>query len=223
MVNILPIFGRDKEKNTILCFLKHAEIIEQMTGPLQEAVDSTFKKKKDFKLVMKKAKEIKALEKEADIIRRQTATLLYEGAFLPVMRSRFYDLSSRTDNVADTIKNVANLLHYLKDKKISNNLAAILHKLGENAAKASTLVKPALQALFENKKEVHQIVDKIKELEEESDIHQRELFDKILFDKKMNPVTVQIIGWIGHRLSKVCDDSKKVSDTIILLKIMGVA
>lgn len=222
-LKILPVFGRDKEKDTVQWFLKHADIIEKMSAPLQEAVDATFGKKKDFKLVVEKAEEISRLEKKADVARRKTASLLYEGAFLPVMRSRFYDLSGRTDNVADAIKNVANMLHYLEGKKVSDSLVVIFYKLGENAIKAAVLVKPALQALFDNKKELHSLVDKIKSLEEESDTYQKYLFDKIFFDKKMNPVTVQIIGWVGHGLSEVCDEAKRVCDTMILLEIMGVA
>jgi len=49
------------------------------------------------------------------------------------------------------------------------------------------------------------------------------MFDRILFDKKMKPVTVQVVGWIGHGLSEVCDEAKHVSDTMSLLKIMRIA
>lgn len=221
-LNILPIFGRDKEKDTVKWFLKHAEIIQQMAAPLQEILNATFKKK-DFKLVEEKSKEINSLEKEADKARRTTATLLYEGAFLPVMRSRLYGLSGRMDDVADAIKNVCNMLHYLKGKKVPEHTITVLLKLGDNASKAAELVKPALQALFDNDPEFTKIINKIKDLEEKSDLYQREMFDRILFDRNMNPVTVQIIGWIGHSLSEVCDDAKHVSDTMTLLRIMKVA
>lgn len=221
-LKILPLFGRNKEKETVQLFLKHVEIVKKMSEPLKEAVKLTFEKKK-FKLVSEKAEEIKALEKKADIIRRKTAVLLYEGAFLPVMRSRLYDLSGRIDNVADTINNVATTLHYLKDKKVSSDVSKIIGKLADNASKCADLVQPALKALFDNKPEFQSLNDKITSLEQNSDIYQREMFDKILFDKKMNPVTIQIIGWIGHTLSEVCDEAKHVSDTMALLKIMGLA
>lgn len=221
-LNILPIFGRDKEKDVVKWFLKHAEVVQEMAKPLQEAVNATFKTGK-FKLVVEKSEELNELEKKADQARRKTATLLYEGAFLPVMRSRLYDLSGRLDNVADTIKNVANMFHYLKDKKVPRYLTEILHKLGDNAAKSAELMGPALQALFDNKPEFQGLNDKIKNLEEKSDIYQREVFDRILFDKKLKPVTVQIVGWIGHTLSEVCDEAKHVSDTMVLLRLMKVA
>ena len=75
-LRILPVFGRNKEKETVALFRKHANIIGKMSKPLQEAVDAAFKKK-DFKLVLKKADEIDKLEKEADATRKDTATLLY--------------------------------------------------------------------------------------------------------------------------------------------------
>jgi len=221
-LNILPIFGRDKEKDAVKWFLRHAEIIEGMSKPLQEILDAAFKKK-DFKLVEEKAKEINNLEKEADKARRTTAALLYEGAFLPIMRSRLYGLSGRIDDVADSIKNVSNMLHYLKGKKVNPGTVSILVKLGDNAVKVASLLLPTLQALFDNTQDFTNLVAKIKNLEEQSDIYQREMFDRILFDKSMNPVTVQIISWIGHSLSEVCDNAKHVSDTMTLLKIMKVA
>ncbi len=149
--------------------------------------------------------------------------MLYEGAFLPVMRSRLYDLSGRLDNVADAIKNVANMLGYLKGRKVPKGIMDVLEELSENACKSAELMEPALEALFERKPEFQSLNDKIKDLEEKSDIYQREMFDRILFDKKLKPVTVQIIGWIGHGLSEVCDEAKHVSDTMSLLRIMEIA
>lgn len=221
-LNILPIFGRDKEKEAVKWFLTHAEVVGRMSRPLQEILDAAFKKK-DFKLVDEKFNEINLLEKEADKARRTTAALLYEGAFLPTMRSRLYGLSGRMDDVADSIKNVSNMLHYLKGKKINPATITILLKLGDNACKASELMLPTLKALFDNTEEFRNLVSRIKNLEEQSDIYQREMFDRILFDKSMNPVTVQIISWVGHSLSEVCDSAKHVSDTMTLLRIMKVA
>ena len=221
-LRILPLFGRNKEKETVQLFLEHVDIVKKMSDPLKEAVKLTFEEKK-FKLVSKKAEEIKALEKKADAVRKKTAVLLYEGAFLPVVRSRLYDLSGRIDNVCDKINNVANTLHYLKDKKVSSNVTNIISKLADNASRSAELIQPALKALFDNKPEFQSLNDKISHLEQKSDIYQREMFDKILFDKKMNPVTIHIIGWVGHTLSEVCDEAKHVSDTMSLLKIMGLA
>jgi len=221
-LKILPIFGRDKEKETVQWFLKHVDVVQKMSKPLEEAVYATFKKK-DFKLVAEKSKELNELEKKADVARKKTAALLYEGAFLPVMRSRLYDLSGRIDNVADAIKNAANMLGYLKEKKVPKPLIDILLRLGDNAAKVAELINPALQALFDNKPEFQGLSEKIKNLEEKSDIYQSEMFDRILFDNTMKPITIQIIGWIGHALSEVCDEAKHVSDTMSLLRIMKVA
>lgn len=221
-LNILPFFGRDKEKETVNWFLKHAETIQNMAKPLSEILDAAFKKK-DFELVIEKFKEINNLEKEADNARRTTAALLYEGAFLPTMRSRLYGLSGRMDDIADAIKNVCNMLHYLKGKKVPSSTVDILLKLGDNAVKAAGLTKLTLQALFDNKPEFTTLSNQIKDLEEKSDLYQREMFDRIFFDKNMNPVTVQIIGWVGHSLSEVCDNAKHAVDTMTLLKIMKVA
>ncbi len=221
-LNILPFFGRDKEKETVKWFLKHAETIQSMAKPLSEILDAAFKKK-DFELVIEKFKEINTLEKEADKARRTTAALLYEGAFLPTMRSRLYGLSGRMDDIADAIKNVCNMLHYLKGKKVPPGTVEILLKLGDNAVKAAGLTKLILQALFDNKPEFTTLSNQIKDLEEKSDLYQREMFDRIFFDRNMNPVTVQIVGWVGHSLSEVCDNAKHSVDTMTLLKIMKIA
>ncbi|MBL7100733.1 MAG: DUF47 family protein [Nanoarchaeota archaeon] len=222
-LKILPVFGRDKEKEVVKLFLKHVEIVEKMALPLQETVDATFKDK-NFNLVAEKSKEIWVLERNADIVRKKTATLLYEGAFLPMMRSRLYDFSGRIDDVADTIQDAVNIFHYLKGKKIPINLFKSLHKLGETASKSARLIKPCLQAMFDNKKEeFDKLVGKIKATESEADRYKRELFETILFDKKMDPITVQILMWIGKELSGISDGAKRVSDTMVLLRVMNVA
>ncbi|MBU4501491.1 MAG: DUF47 family protein, partial [Nanoarchaeota archaeon] len=71
-LKILPFFGRDKEKETVKLFLKHTDIIDEMCGPLKEAIDTAFKKK-DFKKVRELSKHISVLEKKGDVTRRRTA------------------------------------------------------------------------------------------------------------------------------------------------------
>jgi len=221
-LKILPFFGRDKEKETLALFRKHAEVIASMSKPLQEAVDAAFKKK-DFELTEERCKELNKLEKEADFIRKKTAAMLYAGAFLPMMRSRLYDFSGRLDDVADTIQDAANLLHYMKGKKIPKEFIDILHKLGQTAAKSASMIKPAIEALFENKKNFDRLMNDIKTIESEADHYERELFNKLFFKKNMDATAMHVMSWVGIELSKVADKMKKVSDTMVLVKIMNVA
>ncbi len=221
-LHILPIIGRDKEKETVKWFLKHAELIEKIGEPLKQAIDFAFLKK-DFEKVEKLCEEINALEKEADIARQKTASLLYAGAFLPVMRSRFYDLSGRLDNVADTVQDAANILHHMKGRKIPKEVIKLICNLGEEAAKSTQLVKPALKALFNSQKNFNKLVEEIKIIEGRADKYEHQLLEIIFSDKKIEAVTVSIIKWISKELSFICDSAKHVSDTMCLLKIMNVA
>jgi hypothetical protein len=104
-------------KSPIAKFFSEHEIdsiIKEMSDIFRALCSAAFDEK-DFAHVETYADKVSNMEKDADVARRKTAALLYEGAFLPVMRSRLYDLSGRIDNVADTMKNVANMLHYLRE------------------------------------------------------------------------------------------------------------
>ncbi|MCG2718731.1 MAG: DUF47 family protein [Nanoarchaeota archaeon] len=221
-LKILPFFGRDKEKETVKLFLKHTDIIDEMCGPLKEAIDTAFKKK-DFKKVRELSKHISVLEKKGDVTRRRTAAMLYSGAFLPMTRSRLYDFSGRIDDVADAIQDAANLLHYIEKKKVPKEYIKLLHQLGETAAECAKLIKPAMDALFQNQQNFSKYVEDIKKLESKADYYERTLFDDLFFNKKVDPLAMHILSWVARELSRIADKAKQVSDTMVLIKIMNVA
>jgi len=221
-LKILPFVGRDKEKDTVSLFLKHADIIDEMCDPLKEAVDMAFHKK-DFKKVRELSKEVHDLEKKGDVIRRKTAAKLYAGAFLPMTRSRLYDFSGRVDDVADTIQDAANLLHYMEKKKIPKEYVDIIHKLAETSTECAKLIKPAMNALFKNQQNFSKYVEDIKKLESKADNYERILFDDLFFNKKVDSLSMHIISFTVREFSKISDKAKKVSDTMVLINIMNVS
>jgi len=58
--------------------------------------------------------DVKELEREADIIRREVISRIYDGAFLPYLRPSLCKLTELVDNVFDFLKDAAYLYQILK-------------------------------------------------------------------------------------------------------------
>ncbi len=64
----------------------------------------------DMDLAAEKAIRIKALEREADVLKRQAREVLHQGAFLPQIRSDMHNLVELVDGIAGIGEEVAKFL-----------------------------------------------------------------------------------------------------------------
>lgn len=87
-----------KEQNVINNIKKHIKILLRASYIFRDAVD-----KRD-RVIMS---EIPELEREADIIRRELITEIYEGAFLPFLRPNIFRLVEIVDEAINVIKNAS--------------------------------------------------------------------------------------------------------------------
>ena len=217
---ILPIFGSKNEVKILELIKKHLSLIREANVEFLKVADAAFKKK--FDLVLSGAKTIDDIEKQADLIKKEVEKELYGGAFLPATRSNLYTIIEREDQVCNQIQNVANMFIYLKKRKPNNEISEIFKKLVQEASSSiNSLDKIAGSLLLENKKDISKEMEEMKRVEKNADLIQRRLFDELLLsNKKMDPISVDFFGNLGHSLSEICDEVKHTCDFVALVFIL---
>ena len=215
----LPLFGQDKEKETVELLVQQVQAIRSTMDVFKELMDQL--RSKNFKKVREKIQDVKDHEQECDAIRHNIATALFEGAFLPGMRSQLNTLSDQLDDVADSIENAANMSPYFEVHKPSKVMFDTFDRLTHEADKSIIALDAVLHSLL-NKEPDDLFTGKFKKMkiaEEACDQIQREVFDLVYMDKKMDPVLVQLAGNFAHMLSTVADSVECACDTMTSIKM----
>jgi predicted phosphate transport protein (TIGR00153 family) len=94
-----------KEQVVIEGLTKHIKLLCSAIEVFQRGLEEKNKKLMD---------DVKELEREADIIRREVISRIYEGAFLPYLRPSLCKLTELVDNVFDCLEDAAYLYQTLK-------------------------------------------------------------------------------------------------------------
>ena len=136
-LGIIGILGKSKEKDTLDLMKKHIEKIVETKDAYKEAY-TLFKANKKKKAEMM-ANTVSEKEHDADLICKRIVVNLYEGAFMPNMRSNIYRTVEEIDTVADKIKNAANMIPFLKVVKLNNVLKDILDEFHDPKPAATTI------------------------------------------------------------------------------------
>jgi len=107
----------------------------------------------------------------------QEGKRLYKGAFMPIMRSRLYDLADGVDNIFDSIRDTANTFIYLKDKKFPSKVKDIYRKMVAEACKGITVFEKVVRGFFEGAKDLEAKIKKANVHEHNLDVLKKEVFD----------------------------------------------
>lgn len=215
---ILPFFGRSAEKKVVELMKEHLQKTLAMNNILEQAGDSFLKD--NYKIVEEKAKEVSVVEHQADGIRREILSELYKGAFLPGMRTQLYDLVNMLDEVANKMQNAVQSFVYLRGKNFSTKAKTILGKMIVETNKAVISLGKALDDLFEGKPELREHIKEVGAFEHNIDLLKKELFDYILFEKRLDVLSSMVIGDVANFVSEISDMAENSCDRIELLKIL---
>lgn len=217
---ILPIFGRDKEKETLELFKKHIKKVQETRKAFHEAAEALFKS--NFNDVNQKVEIVNIKERETDDIRREVILCLFEGAFLPVTRSRLYELSESIDNVADEIQDAADMLVFFKGRKLPKDIMNLIKEIVKEAEESVDELENGFNDLLDNR-EISSDFKKMKITEEKADILQQQLLKKLYFNKKIDPVTVSIVARTGHIISKISNEVESSFNKMSIIKLLKLA
>ena len=131
------IFRGEKEEEVIRLIREHLNTIKHACEVFKVGLE-----KDDRSLLA----EVCELEKLGDILRRDIVLKLYEGAFIPAVRTNLYKFAETIDEILDTIEDAVVVYLYLPklDDEIRDyciNIASINLKMSEDLISAFEALK----------------------------------------------------------------------------------
>lgn len=217
-LRILPIFGRDMEKETVELFKAMINEILSARQPFAEVGNAL--KKGDFKRIKQLAAVINEKEHNCDKIRRHISQNLYSGAFMPVMRTRLYDLTDGIDDVIDRVQDAVDRIIYLEHKKLPAKVAGLYVKMVDEGCTAIAELSVIINGLFAGSPELMKEVKKANLSEHNLDLLKRDVLDIILFDKRLDCTSVWLESNVASLLSEVGDAVEKCCDDVAILRLL---
>ena len=158
-----------------------------------------------------KAKRIKEIEHEADVITHQCIEALHKTFITPIERSDIHQLISRMDDVVDFIEAAADRLVLYELEPMTDEVKDMTDTL----VRATLEVEQAVRALrdMSNAERIRQLCVDVNRLENEADAVLRNALAK-LFRTEQNAITV--IKWkeIYELIEEATDRCEDIANTI---------
>jgi len=212
------IFGKKGENEAIALFEKHIGATIKAKDALLELGAALLKG--DFDIVNKKNVEISDFERDADIIRRNIVTRLYGGAFMPLMRTFLYEFADALDDVTDKIQDASKRIVYLKGKKLPSKVKEKYSAMFKEIDDSVSMLSHITTDLFSGKQGIRKNLKKVKMAEHNLDILETEVFDEMLFSKKLDPLTIWLTCDVARLLARVGDMVEASGDKILVLRLL---
>jgi len=190
----------------------------QMLDPLMDAVMSG-----NHEQTAALAREISALEHQADIVKNELRDHLPRSIFLPVAREDLLDILSVQDGIADSAEDVG-VIVTLRRMEVQPQLNELMHPLIHKVLEAVSLygqVIGELDKLVEASfvgpevQRVMSMITRVSELEHEADVAQ-EALSRQLFVIEENLKAGALYMWIEiiRRLGSVANRAEKAANRL---------
>jgi uncharacterized protein len=189
-------FGSKKEQKVIEKIKKHIQILYAAAECFKKAIEERDKEQLYC---------VPDLEREADSIRREIVSMIYEGAFLPYLRSNLCRFVEIVEEAFDLLKEAASEFEYIGqglDKEIEEDCI----KIADKNLQMSEMLLIAFETLFGK--------DDLREKTLAIRIYEKQV-DEIKYDliKKMTEKEVKNF-WHGKMLSDFVDFLSRISNVI---------
>jgi predicted phosphate transport protein (TIGR00153 family) len=217
-LRILPIFGRDTEKETVELFKAMINEILSVRQPFIEVGKAL--KKNDFKKIKQLALVINEKEHNCDKIRREISQKMYSGAFMPVMRTRLYDLTDTMDSVIDGVQDAVDRMIYLEKKRINPKAIGIYLAMIDESCTGIMHLSVIIDNLFSGSQDLMANVKKANISEHNLDLLKRDVLDIVMFDRKMDCTSVWLSVNVAALLSEIGDSVERCCDDVAILRLL---
>lgn len=202
----------------------HMQKVQEGVQLLPEFFDAVFAENWDEMMVLQK--KIRAIENEADELKKTLRLNLPSGLFMPVARIDLLNLLSDQDRLANKAKDIAGLVTGRRMSfpvSITEDLKAYLARgidASTQAGKAINQLDELLESGFKGREVsiVEEMIHELDHIENDADVLQikirRKMFD---LEEQLPAVNVmffyKVIDWIGD----IADDSQRVGARLELL------
>ncbi|WP_324734779.1 TIGR00153 family protein [Thermococcus sp. SY098] len=211
----MPIFG-GKESNVFEAINRHLEMVGLTLEKFKEMI--TVYLEGNFEKAEELMREVERYEREADTLRREIETMLYQGAFLPANRGDYVRLSELIDNTADAAESAAHVL-ILAKPKIPKELKEEIMQLVEASLKTYDYVRKAVEMLNEDVNEALEYAKKTEEQEENADKLEYDILKKMFESEKITTYAKLIWNQVITKIGDIADRAEDASDQVMLMAI----
>jgi hypothetical protein len=202
------ILGGEKEGEIIDLFKEHIEKLSEAAEILKLEIENDDKSLNY---------EICELERTGDIIRREIALRLYEGAFLPGIRGNFYRLAEIMDEALDLVEDTS--VYFTLLQVLNVEIRDLCIRIAEINCKMTDYLYAAFDSL-EKDEDLSDKTIKIRAKEQEADGLKRQIQKKLL-EQKIDSF------WEGKVLSDFIDSlvsiSDKIEDAADIIQVLNVS
>ena len=207
----------EKFRRFVLGGVKENQVIEKMREHLNYVIEANELLKVMIENDDKElAKEICEIEKLGDVVRREIALRLYEGAFIPGLRANLYRLAELIDEIIDEVEDTS--INY---NLISNLDGEIRHdclRIAEINVKMSYDLISAFECL-QNECELKDKTLVIRVREEEIDRIKEELYKKMIKKEVKSYWEGEILSDFIKHLVNISDLIEDAADVIQILNV----
>ncbi len=202
----------------------HMQKVQECVRILPEFFDKVFDENWGEMLVLQK--KIKAIENEADELKKTLRLNLPSGLFMPVARIDLLNLLSSQDKIANKAKDIAGLVTGRKmvfPESIRDDLKAYLARSIDASVQADKAIKQLdelLESGFKGRevKIVEEMIDELDKIEHDADVLQIKMRQKLFdLEESLPAVNViffyKVIDWVGD----IADLAQQVGSRLELL------
>lgn len=161
-----------KEKKVVQLVLKHLDKVEECIATAAKTVELYLEADTEEARIL--VRDVRNMESEADLIRRDIGDKLYSGAYLPLLREDIYRLVDRIDRVANAGETCCRF--FLNQRPvIPDELKADFLTVSQESLGTIVSLKLAVQCFFKGECKIEVVREHTREVaNEESDVDKLE-------------------------------------------------
>jgi predicted phosphate transport protein (TIGR00153 family) len=211
--------GRQAEKEVIGACEAHLNKIFTIVDKFQEFTNNYCDNDKEE--AQYKAKEIVALEREADSIKESIIDNLMKGTLHPMDQDEIIRLVLTSDDIAAQLKSTTRKLLYTHPKEIPANIKQGLKELVRTLVDESGALRETINVLVKDRNGVADKAEKTERFEETIDDLRVDLLAQIL---KWGDISEHVSDWIMMKeaVENIEMASDKIEDTADVLRAIAI-
>lgn len=188
------IFGEKLEKEVVEDIEEFIEFLCSACELFREGIEETNREK---------VSRVLEMENEGDVMRREIASKIHEGAFLPYLRPNIYKLIEIIDEVLDTLEDAG--VNYVKID-IKDDIKDDISEISNLNLKACRVFLKTFKSLFKGEEDLRETTLAIRIYEKKVDEIKYDLMDKLLKQ--------EVNFWEGKILSDFISNLVSITDLI---------
>ena len=212
----LEYFRRRETSEIIERMRSHAITISDAVDELRKALKSYIEGRKEE--CMQAIERVKALEDEADTLRRKIGVEIARSGVSPRDAEAFLELSNRIDLVGDEAKNAAMTLEMMVDLGIQMGpIAPRIYRMAETLTEEVKQLVKAVECIFKDLEVCMERIEAVGRLEHEIDIQYHEAKKEL--DENLGIKAILLINDILTEIESSSDLAEDASDLIDILRV----